>query len=370
MLLLVVLAVAATVNVVRSRGGPATLPPGPGRTNATVPDTAETTPEKTVTEGELPAILPLPGELREEGGILWWSDEDCRAGSADLGSGSVEPLSAEHCRLWPAPDGAHAVAVAANRADGLEGRGLVLFEGRGGLGTVVRHEPGFLASELAWAPDGQTFAACLGTGKGATLDVRPLEGAGLHGEGLCFPAWAGGRGLAAVELRPLSVTLAGEPVLDRDAMAELLPSVPSQAHREVSALAGGTDGQLAVALVAVSDTRLLPFLGVLVVVSREGSIELAAELAEGVLPTAVGFAPDGSALWYLDAGTGAARVISIPSGGPAEVPEARWLAWSPSGRYLAAATEEGLVVSSWPGLERIAVIPVVANDISWTRSPS
>ncbi len=368
MLFLVALAVAATVNVVRSGGGPATLRPGPQRTNASVPDTGETTPEETVTEGELPALLPLPGELREEGGILWWSDEDCAAGSVELASGAVAHLPDEHCRLWPAPDGSRAIALAANRADGLEGRGLVLLEGRAGEGRVLRHEPGFLASELAWAPDSLAFAGCFAAAEGAVLDVRPLDGAGLHGAGLCFPVWVDA-GLAAAKLSPLSIELGGETVLDSEAIAGLLPDVPEGARREVSALGGG-GGRLVASLVVLSDRQVFPSSGVLAVLSENGLVGRPVHLPERALPAAIAVAPGGDALWYLDAAEGRVRVVLLPGGEPvSSFPRSRFAAWSPSGRYVAAATKEGIAVLAWPGLAPVTVIPVVANDVSWTESP-
>lgn len=369
MLFLVALAVAAIVNVVRSDGEPATLAPGPQRTNATAPDTVETTPDETVTEGELPALLPLPGELREEGGILWWSDEGCTAGSVELASGAVAALPDEHCRLWPAPDGSRAIALAANRADGLEGRGLVLLEGRAGEGRVLRHEPGFLASELSWAPDSLAFAGCFAAAEGAVLDVRPLDGAGLHGAGLCFPAWVD-EGLAAAKLNPLSIELGGETVLGPEAIAELLPDVPEGARREVSALGGGSD-RLAVSLVVLSEKQVFPSAGVLAVLSEDGSLGRPVDLPERALPTAIAVAPGGDALWYLDAAEGRVRVVLLPGGEPvSSFPRARLAAWSPSGRYVAAATDEGIAVLAWPGLSPVTVVPVVANDVSWTRSSS
>jgi hypothetical protein len=359
--------VAATVNHIQTRGEMIALPP-PVDTErgATVKNDRERGEE--TRPGPLPSVLPLPGELREAGGILWWSDHRCRAASLELSSGAVEGLAGEHCRLWPAPDGAHAVAVAENQAEGLEGHGLVLIEGRAGTARVIAHTPGFLASEPAWSPDGLTFAACFGTREGLVTDLRPLDSAGLSANGLCFPAWTD-RGLAATRVDPLSIELDGETVLGTNELEKLLPSVPEEAHREVSALGAGPGDRLAVAVVAVSETRALPLSAALAVVSGQGAIEFSARLTRDTLPAAIGSSPDGTALWYLDAGRGVAVLLELPGGRRRGPYNARWFSWSPDGRYVAAATDQGIELSTWPEGEELAVVQVKASSLTWTRSP-
>jgi hypothetical protein len=243
----------------------------------------------------------------------------------------------------------------------------VLLDSRGGPERVLRHPAGFLAAEVAWAPDGSTFAACFETAGGAVLEIRPLGGTGLHGDGLCFPTWVDGRGLAAARLSPLSIELAGETVLGPGEIAVLLPELPEGARREVSALGAGGEGELAAALVVVNERRRLPFSGLVAVLSQEGSATVT--LPDGALPTALGLAPDGTALWFFDAGEGRAVVVSYPGGEPVDsFPQARWVAWAPSGRFVAAATGDGVEIMTWPELERVAVVPVAATDLSWTSS--
>jgi WD40-like Beta Propeller Repeat len=359
--------VAATVNHIQTRGETiARPPPVDTERGATVENDRERGEE--TRPGPLPSVLPLPGELREAGGILWWSDDRCRAASLELSSGAVEVLADKHCRLWPAPDGAHAVALAENQPGGLEGRGLVLIEGRAGAGRVIAHTAGFLVSEPAWAADGLTFAACFGTRKGLVTDLRALDGAGQSGNGLCFPAWAE-LGFAAARIDPPSLELGGETVLGAKDLEKLLPSVPEDAHREVSALGAGPGDRLAVAVVAVSAARALPLSAALAVVSRVGAIEFSARLTRDTLPAAIGLSPDGTALWYLDAGKGVAVLLNLP-GGRRRVPyDARWVSWSPDGRYMAAATDQGIELSTWPNGEELAVLQVKAASLTWTRSP-
>jgi hypothetical protein len=100
-----------------------------------------------------------------------------------------------------------------------------------------------------------------------------------------------------------------------------------------------------------------------------GEIEFSALLPPDRLPTAIGLAPDGSAFWYFDAARSTAVLVRLPGGQRPEPFDAHWLSWSPDGRYLAAATGRGIVLSRWPDGEEIAVLPVQALDVTWTRAP-
>ena len=104
--------------------------------------------------------------------------------------------------------------------------------------------------------------------------------------------------------------------------------------------------------------------------TERGSIEFVTSLIGHSLPNDAGLAPDGKALWYIDSVSGRAVLIDLPSGRVRAPLDARSFAWSPGGRYLAAATDRGIVVSSWPQGAHVATIPVVANTLSWTRAAS
>ena len=319
--------------------------------------------------GELPRILPLPAELRDEGGVVWWSSTDCRAGGLTLSSGAVTRIAGEYCRIWPAPKGDAAFAVTARRAAALEGRGLA-YVSLDGDRRVVFHTSGFIGSEVAWSPDGAQAAVCIGTRDGTVVDVYRAVPGGRDGiPQACTPAWLGDGRLAVSSAGPVSIEVGGRLVLGPDEARELLPSIGKGERRAVSAL-GASGDRLVVALVAASDVRLLPSSAAVAVIGGDGQIEFAARLPRDVLPAAIGLAPDGSAFWYYEAGEARAVIVSIPGGRRVPVFDARWVAWSPDGSHIATATDEEIVLRRWPDGREVAVIPVVAADVSWTLAPS
>ena len=359
---------AAIVNIARE--GPAA--PQPERPSATAPEPTVETDALGGDEslaGELPRLLPLPGELREEGGILWWSSTRCKAGALELSSGSVTRIPGEHCRIWPSPDGRAALTVTARRSAALDGRGLE-YVTLAGEQAVVFHSRGFIGSEVAWSADGQRVAVCVGTRSGTVVDLyRSVPGDREELPGACVPAWLPDGGLATSSARPPSVGVDGQNVLSPQKARALLPSVARDGRRAVSALAAG-GGRLLAGLVAVSDTRLLPTAGALAVLRPDGQVDFEARLAAGILPAAVGLSPDASALWYHEAGDARAVIVSIPGGTRVPIFGARWISWSPDGRFLAAAQEGAIALYSWgPVLKQVASVPVDASDVSWTRRP-
>lgn len=366
MLLVAGVAVAAIVNLLAE--GPASGDEQVVATSAA--ETAPTTGAETG-PGPFPSLIPLPGELRQEGGRLWWSSNACRIGWLDLASGAVTRLTREHCRIWPAPDGRSAVAVSTRRADALAGHGLVLIDAVAPQPTeaVFEHARGFVASEVAWRADGSAFAVCFGTRDGTVVDVIEPGRGQDELAGMCFPGFLADGRLALARVSPVAVVVDGVTVIAPERAAQLLPDVPNGERRAVSAVGVGGVG-LAVGLVAVSDTRLLPSSAAIAVLDPAGGVVFRGGLyPSDTLPAVLGLAPDGSALWYLDTGNGRAVVVSIPGGRRLTFFTARWFAWSPDGRFLAVARSDDVALLSWPDGREIATIPVNAASISWTRAP-
>ncbi len=367
MLGLVGVAVAALVNVAREG------PHGEPVRAATTAQTDQEPPGRTDPDSlqeELPNLVPLPAELREAGGMLWWSTPECEAGYLEISSGAVTRLRGDRCRIWPAPDGGAAVALVSSPSDPLEGHGLEYVAPTQAVQRAVSHTPGVIASEVAWDPESLRFALCLGTRTGTVVDIYHSAPGGHEGrEGVCFPAWLGDGGLALADAGGVSVRVDDRLLLGLKAAAEILPSVPEGAARRVSAL-GARGDRLVVGLAVVSPARPRPLSSAVALLAPDGDVEFQAWLApQGSLPTAVGLSPAGDALWYFDATGGRTVVLSVPGGRRLSPFPARWISWSPDGRYVAAATVGGLSVLRWPDGERLAVVPVDAATVAWTGSP-
>jgi hypothetical protein len=366
-------AVAAIVNFVGSDEQPAaTSPPAENAATETQPpDTGGTLP------GFLPEIVALPAELREEGGLLWWAGGECEADVLDVSSGLLTGVPGRRCQIWPAPQGARAAALTAEgevEADPSRG-GLVIFgypapEGEQvlGEGSVLRHSPGFVTSEVVWHPKGHRVAVCVASNEGTVVDVLTLgEDGSASIEDACFPAFLADGRLSVVH-GAVSIELDGSSIAGEAEAAVLLPSLPGESQRFVTALGAGGD-RLVVGLAALSPSRELPFSASIAVLTPRGRVEFSAHLRPDALPAVAGLAPDGKALWYYDASSGTAVILEIPGGRRSRPYRARWLAWSPSGDYLATVTDGGVEILSWPDAERVATLDVPADVVAWTRRP-
>jgi hypothetical protein len=366
----VALAVAAIVNGLRSGAESSVPSPEPS---------GKTEPKRVDEAQELPTILPLSGDLRAEGGVLWWSDVRCQAKALDLSSGAVSRIPAEHCRIWPAPSGSRVIVTATSRSDALDGKGLVQFsypppEGSQVLEgqTVLRHEPGVIASEVVW-PRGEGVAlACVATRDGTIVtgvgaDPLLAPGFGVQRDS-CFPAVLPDGRYASV-VGPATIVVDGRSLLSDAELERLLPSVPRRARRVVSALGAG-DGEVVAAVAAIVKGRLLPSSAALAVVTAKGKVRFSAALRSDVLPAEVGLSPLGDAVWYFDAANGNAHVMGVPDGRELSPDGARWVAWSPSGDYLAAAGERSVQIFTWPDGAEVDQLPAAANVLAWTHAPA
>lgn len=364
---LLAIVVAAIVNAIQER--PSEPEAAVATTSEPAPDEEAPPPERgeTVTE-PLPALLPLPGELREAGGTLWWSGTDCAAASLRVGSGEVAEMPGEHCRVWPSPDGTSVLAVAERRSAPLAGEGLELVAGPDAEPRVLAHTPGRIASGAAWSPDGSRVALCLGSRDGTVVDVfAPETGERTAAPGACFPAFVADGTLAVAGADGISVQVGDRTVFGPEDAARIFPTVPKDARRVVTALAAHGD-RLVAGLAVVSPARLLPSASAVVVLEGDRADFIAKLYPARTLPAAVGLSPAGDGMWYLDASDGNAVILSVPGGRRFPVFNARWAAWSPDGRYLATASRRGISIVRWPSGEEVAVVPVDASTVFWTEA--
>ena len=230
----------------------------------------------------------------------------------------------------------------------------------------LEHAPGRPLAAISWAPDGKDLSVCIETGEGALVETIAmaivLEGTDDEQGEACLSTWLSDGSLAVARTGTAAVEIGGEVAVGPSALAALLPSGAPGAT--VTALGAGGPG-LALGVIGTGGRDEEP--AAIAVFTETGSPVYQARLPGGALPVAIGLAPDGTALWYQTALRGkGTRLIAIP-GGRRLVPfGARWFAWSPSGRYLAAATAEGVEVSTWPDGERVGIVPVNALTLTWT----
>jgi hypothetical protein len=369
----VALAVAALVNFVQSTSEPesAKPPPAAEQTETQPTDTGGALP------GVLPEIIPLPGELRQAGGLLWWAGGECEARVLELSSGAVTGVSGRRCRIWPQPHGASAAVPVSEGEAGADPSlaGLAILdypapEGERVLGgsAELRHSPGFVASEVVWAPRGERVAVCVVGDEGPVVDVLRADGARSSSiENACFPAFLADGRLAVVR-GSASIELGGQPLVGEATAEALLPSVSEQARRLVTSLGSGR-GRVVAGYAAIDPSQGVPTSAAVAVLEPDGTIEFSAHLRPDALPAATGLAPDGSAVWYYDATSGVAVVLEIPGGRRLQPFRARWLSWSPDGDYLAAATDDGIGVYTWPDERQVAEINTRADILTWTEQP-
>jgi hypothetical protein len=357
--------VAALVNYVRSDGETPTTAAPAAETEAETGhvDTGGALP------GELPEIITLPAELREEGGLLWWAGR-CEASVLDASSGLVADVPGDACDIRPSPSGASALAgVDVERAATRTGVVLVSRPRNGGS-TLDRGEPivdtSTLVTPSAWNPAGDRVAICASHDGGFSVDVLDLDdGTRSSVRGYCLASFLDD-GRLAVAQGPAEIALDGQAVFG-EAQAELmLPDVPAS-DRYLTAIGAGGD-RLVVGLVSNQPTPA----AAIAVVAPDGTIEFSAHLRPGTFPGAAGLAPDGHALWYVDGGAGPRGdvvILDIPGGRQLEPYRAHWLAWSPGGDYLAAVVGPGIDIYSWPDGDRVATLDVEADTVTWTRRP-
>jgi len=319
---------------------------------------------RTKTNSITSTYLVLPTPLRQEGGLLWWSTQDCTAGWFALGIGRVYSVPGRHCRVWPAPNGYRTLLSSGRGSDLLQIDSLVSVK-QDGSQVAVPHTAGLITGDLAWSPDGAVVAGCVRGAKGPVLDLLYPDGP-QETPGACLPAWTGAGYLVTTVPSPPEVRVGRHVVLSQEQAAALLPSAPKPARLVLSAVSAAGD-RIAVALIALDPTLAKPLASTIAVLSADGRVVFRLSLGRE-LPSRIGLSHDGSAIWYLDATDGLAELIRIKDDTRLPQIGAHLYAWSPDGRYLATATDHGLLITKWPGGWYVATLPIAASDLSWSKA--
>lgn len=303
--------------------------------------------------------------LRRAGGVLWWVTGDCRLYRDAMTGQRVDRAPGRFCRAWPSPDGAVALAAPqegrtmppSGRVEAVDGRTLRT--------TAMTPVPADLViGPVAWSPDSLVAAICLGTTP-ADGRIRVMAAPWSHANRVpdrCSPSFT-----PSVTMLTTDGTRVYENGFDLHLTARLARAVGAGATGfRVTALTSLPYG-LAVAVHAGrSGVASSPGRSAIVVVDRRHR-----GIPQVVTPhgaSELGAAPDGSAIWYRDAVRRRCvfvPLLRLPRGGLPRVATA--FAFSPDGRYAAAAQADGVVVVDTRTGARGVVAAQQAVSLAWTR---
>jgi hypothetical protein len=292
--------------------------------------------------------------LRAASGHLWWVGASCRPTRFALAGGSLTISSRRYCLIWPSPDGTRTLAYGtADAFPAPPGRMAVLSGAR--LGTVVltpiREDS--IQSPAVWSSDGKLALVCVaGTFTPMAIDLleQPWRKA-LTVSHHCTPALAGN-----------SVLSSGPEGTVYENRGRLHVSGALRAgmgrHIGVTAMAF-SQGHLAVAVASPSRWRIV------VIDTTTGEVQRFRTVGP---VSEIGVSPDGSQLWYQLPTSGKRALLALDDrvqlGGVPAVADA--YAWSPDGRFIAAA-QNGAVQVFDRTTGRVATIDTgPVTTLAWT----
>lgn len=292
--------------------------------------------------------------LHVAAGHLWWVGTSCRPKRYALASGRLTVSTRRYCLIWPSPDGARTLAAGTAAAfPSPPGRMAVLSGDR--LGTValtpIREDD--IVPPAVWSSESNQAIVCV-TGRSSPSTLELVES-----------PWRTARALSP----SCTPALAGNSVLSSDGgsvyqnarrfhISGVLHTGMGHSRLGVTAMAFA-QGHLAVAVTAGSRSQIV----VIDTTTREVQrYRTAGPVRE------IGVSPDGSQLWYLLPTTDK-RVLQeldgrVPLGDVPKVADA--YAWSPDGRFIAAA-QNGAVQVFDRSTGRVATIDTGGvTTLAWT----
>jgi hypothetical protein len=302
--------------------------------------------------------------LRASGGVMWWVTGGCRLVRLRMSTLRVSRADGRYCRAWPAPDGSAVLAASGTGPTLSPPVRLLVINGTSLRPVAQTPVRGALVGPVAWSPDSLLASVCVSAGpEGVAVELMsaPWQRATTVSR-RCRPVFT--RTAARLTSDGSSIFEDGSD-LHLNAVLAAAVGQPPRGYR-VTAMAATPRGLIA-AVRARTGGGLEGSRAALVVVDRRGGTRTAVAVPHGA--SELGVSPDGRAFWYRDAASGVAVLEPLVAGGePVGLPrQALAYAWSPDGRYAAAAEGGHIrVVDSRSGATGIVRAGQVTS-LSWTR---
>jgi hypothetical protein len=292
--------------------------------------------------------------LHVAGGHLWWVGTTCRPTRYALASGRLTVSTRRYCLIWPSPHGTQTLAAGTAAAFPAPPGRMAVLSGAG-LGTValtpIREDD--IHPPAVWSSDGKLALVCVsGRSPPTTLDLveRPWRKAVTLSH-RCTPA------------------LAGNSVLSSGADGTVYKN--ERRYHINGALGAGMGQHMAVTAMAFSQGHLAVGVAsptrskIVVIDTTTGEVQRFRTIGP---VSEIGISPDGSELWY-HLPTTDKRILQpldgrVQLGGVPGVADA--YAWSPDGRFIAAAQNDAVQVFD-RSTGRVATIDTGAvTTLAWT----
>lgn len=313
---------------------------------------------------------PATDVLRPARGTLWWVDRNCRIELLRLRSGARVGAGG-HCHVWPAPSGQLALASRdASQPPSPPGNLQLLARGLHPVGVIgIRSDA--VQPGVAWASNSLLAAVCVRRGgqealvqmkfSAPTGTAAPAQHVGDPLAGRCQPAFTADGRYATSDGRHVFVDGRRLPI------SHLLMRLTGGGPLDVAvtALAASPAG------LVLSVTRRGPERdgqALLVTVRRDNQVIRIDRPPRGLID-AIGVSSDGAWLWVEYATSGGVRLIPLYAANrPAALPAVtRGLAFSPDGRFVAAALPGELRIVDMRTGRSTSITDVDPISVSWTR---
>jgi WD40 repeat protein len=293
--------------------------------------------------------------LHVAGGHLWWVGTTCRPTRYALASGRLTVSARRYCLIWPSPDGTETLAAGTAAAFPAPPGRMAVLSGAS-LGTValtpIREDR--IAPPAVWSSDGRLALVCV-AGRSApiaTLDLveRPWRQVRTLSH-RCTPAFAGNAVLSSSRRGNL---------YDNNRRYHINGALRAGVGRHLGVTAMAfSQGQLAVAVARRSRSQIVIIDTTTREVQRYRTTGPVREIA---------VSPDGSELWYKLPTTD--KRVLLPLDGRVQLGDvpgkADAYAWSPDGRFIAAAQNNSVQVFDRRTGRSATIATGAVTTLAWT----